>query len=267
MQARDFAKKPRFDFTCYRSCRSARCRHSVRRGFGGNFVSRKATHAYVNHSTVRRSRVPSPASWTILASASLLMLCTAAGPTLAQMLPAAAGKAVLYEQDANNPQDGSSTVGTVVWRAERVAGPGGKADIVVHADINIPKKLTLKWSIERNNDKEMPASHIIKVEFSIPPGAGHGDVIQVPAMMVKATETTAGGARLQGLAAKVKDNYFLIGLTNFEADRKRNIEVLQQRPWVDVPVFFSDARRGLISFDEGAEGKRILAEAFAAWGK
>lgn len=196
-------------------------------------------------------------------SASLLALCGVSGQTLGQT-PAPV-KAVLYEQDAANPNAATNTVGTVVWRAERVAGPGGKPDIIVHADVDIPQKLALKWSIERNNDKDMSASHLIKVQFTLPKGAGHASVLQVPAMMVKAGETSTE-ARLTGLAVKVAENYFLIGLTSMGDDRRHNVELLQQRSWVDVPVFFNDAKRGLVSFDEGADGKRILAEAFAAWG-
>jgi hypothetical protein len=112
----------------------------------------------------------------------------------------------------------------------------------------------------------MPGSHLIKVEFSVLASTGHGSVASMAPPMLKADETTPGG-RLVGLAAKVKDNYFLISLTTSEAERRHNVEMLQQRPWVDVPLLFSDTKRGLVSFDEGAEGKRILAEAFAAWGK
>jgi hypothetical protein len=206
----------------------------------------------------------SPACRAVLFAASLLAFCAASGAVQAQTAPA---KAVLYEQDAANPNAATAATGTAVWRAEKVAGPGGKPDVVVHADIDIPQKLTLKWSIERNNDKTMPASHLIKVQFTTPAGAHGGGVINVPSMMVKAAETTPGGAPLAGLMVKVTDNFFLIGLNNFDADKRRNVELLQQRPWVDVPVFFGDAKRGLVSFDEGAEGKRILAEALAAWGK
>ena len=90
-------------------------------------------------------------------------------------------------------------------------------------------------------------------------------MINVPGVMVKAGEASQG-APLKGLSVKVADNFFLIGLSGVELDRKRNAELLQDRSWVDVGMMFGDTRRAVVTFDEGPEGKRALAEAMAAWG-
>jgi predicted fused transcriptional regulator/phosphomethylpyrimidine kinase len=205
-------------------------------------------------------------SWALLFAAALLPFGAMPAPVFGETPPAPAKeRAVLYEESAENSDGSSNTVGTVVWRIERVAAaPGQKPDIVVYADVDIPKKLTVRWSIQRTDDRELPSSHLIKVQFTEPAGSAHGVVINMPSVVLKADET-GPEARLAGMSVKVAENFFLVGLTAADADRKRNIELLKQRPWVEVPVMFADAKRAFVLFDEGAEGKRVLAEAFDAW--
>jgi hypothetical protein len=217
----------------------------------------------VRHSFVRRSRVSLWVSWALLFSASLLPFGAALHPVLGQS-PAAPAKmrAVLYEDDAANP---TGAVGTVVWRTERIASaPGRKPEIIVHADIEIPQKLAIRWSIQRSDDRELPGSHLIKIQFTVAADSHHGSVINVPGVMMK-TDAAVQGGPLKGISVKVADNFFLIGLSNIELDRKRNAELLQDRSWVDVPMMFGDAKRAVVTFEEGPEGKRALAEALAAW--
>jgi hypothetical protein len=135
---------------------------------------------------VRRSRWGSGA---LLFAASLLPLGGALHPALGQT-PAAPAKAraVYYEDDSANP---SGSIGTAVWRTERVAtAPGQKPDIIVHADIEIPQKLTIRWSIQRNDDKELPSSHLIKIQCTVLADLRDGPVINVPGLMVKAGEAS-----------------------------------------------------------------------------
>jgi hypothetical protein len=47
----------------------------------------------------------------------------------------------------------------------------------------------------------------------------------------------ARGVPLAGLAVKVTNGYFLIGLSAVEADQQRNLQLLKERKdWFDVPV-------------------------------
>lgn len=222
----------------------------------------------VRHASVRwpfhRSFHRSFHSWAcraILISAALLPLSAVVNPVLGQT-PAPA-KAVLYENDPANP---NGSAGTVVWRTEQAPpAPGKKPEIVVHADVDIPHKLTVHLTIQRNDDREMPASHLIRIQFTVPAGSPRQSVLAVPALLVKANETSSE-AHLDGLAVKVADNFFLIGLTSAEVEKKRNVEWLLQRPLVIVPLVFADRSQAVVVIDEGAEGKRILAAALAAWG-
>jgi hypothetical protein len=70
---------------------------------------------------------------------------------------------------------------------------------------------------------------------------------------------------IAGLAVKVTNSFFLIGLSATEADRDRNLQLLKERAWFDIPVVYNNNRRGIIALEKGAPGERAFAEAFAEW--
>lgn len=191
----------------------------------------------------------------------------APGQTRPQAGPAAAQRVVLYEEDPSVPS-GKRFVGTAIWRTEQVAaGPGQAGDVVVRADIEIPEpKIAVKWSLRRNTDKALPASHTIEIVFSSAADSPNGAIANIPGILMKQAEQTRG-APLAGLAVKVTNGFFLIGLSSAEADVQRNIQLLKERSWFDVPVVYANGRRAILAIEKGAAGERAFAEAFAAWGE
>ena len=178
-----------------------------------------------------------------------------------------AQKVVLYEEDPNDPA-GKRYVGTVVWRTEPVkAAAGQPADIAVRADIEIPdRKFKMTMSFRRNTDTSLPASHTAELTFILPPDFAGGGVGNVPGILMKSNEQ-ARGTPLAGLAVKVTDGFFLVGLSNVDADRSRNIQLLKERSWFDVPLVYVNQRRAIIAIEKGPPGERAFADAFAAWGE
>ena len=181
--------------------------------------------------------------------------------------PAVAQRVVLYEEDPSNAS-GKQYVGTAIWRTESVAaGPGQANDVAVRAEIEIPEpKVTVKWSLRRNTDKALPASHTIEIMFSLPPDFPNGGISNIPGILMKQAEQTRG-MPLAGLAVKMTTGFFLIGLSSAEADVQRNIQLLKERAWFDVPVVYANGRRAIMAIEKGEPGERAFAEAFAAWGE
>jgi hypothetical protein len=123
--------------------------------------------------------------------------------------------------------------------------------------------MTMKWTLQRNADKTLPASHTVEVVFTLPPDFAHGSVQNVPGVLMKETEQTRG-VPLAGLAVKVTDGYFLIGLSAVDSEMQRNISLLKS-PWFDVPIVYSDGRRAILAVEKGTPGDRAFTAAFAAW--
>ena len=178
-----------------------------------------------------------------------------------------AQKVVLYEEDQTNP-NGTQFVGTAVWRIERVApGPGQKPDVVVRAEIEIPEqKASVRLSLRRNDDKQLPASHTVEIVFTLPPDFPHGGIANIPGILMKQGETTRG-VPLNAVAVKVTANFFLIGLSSVDVEMQRNIQLLKERSWFDVPLVYTNQRRAIIAIEKGAPGERAFNDAFAVWGE
>ncbi len=177
-----------------------------------------------------------------------------------------AQKVVLYDEDPSDPK-GKQYVGSVVWRLEPIKASGNqKADVAVRADIEIPeRKFKMTMSFRRNTDSSLPASHTAELTFVLPPDFPGGSVSNVPGILMKSNEQ-ARGTPLAGLAVKVTDGFFLVGLSNVDADRGRNIQLLKERSWFDVPLVYANQRRAIIAIEKGAPGERAFNDAFAQWG-
>jgi len=176
-----------------------------------------------------------------------------------------AQRVVLYEEDPADPK-GKRYVGSAVWHVETVSpGANQPLETVVRADIDIPeRKMTMRWTLQRNLDKAMPASHTVEVVFTLPSNFPHQGIQNVPGVLMKENEQTRG-VPLSGLAVKVTDGYFLIGLSASDTDMQRNIALLKDRPWFDVPIVYADGRRAILAVEKGTPGDRAFAQAFQAW--
>jgi hypothetical protein len=187
-------------------------------------------------------------------------------PSSDQLAPVAQ-RVVLYDEDPSDPK-GKQYVGSVIWRTEQIkASAGQQADIAVRADIEIPdRKFKMTMSFRRNTDTSLPASHTAELTFVLPQDFSGGGVGNVPGILMKSNEQ-ARGTPLSALAVKVTDGFFLVGLSNVESERTRNLQLLKERSWFDVPLVYVNQRRAIIAIEMGAPGERAFNEAFTAWGE
>jgi hypothetical protein len=180
---------------------------------------------------------------------------------------AVAQKVVLYDEDPSDPQ-GKRYVGSALWRTETISpGPGLSPELAIRADIEIPeRKLRMTWSLRRNTDKALPASHTIEIMFTLPADFPEGGINNVPGVLMKQNEQ-ARGVPLAGLAVKVTNGYFLIGLSAVDVDVQRNIQLLKERDWFDIPLVYTSGKRAILAMEKGTPGTRAFEEAFRAWGQ
>jgi hypothetical protein len=188
-------------------------------------------------------------------------------PSSSDQVAPVAQRVVLYDEDPSDPK-GKQYVGSVIWRTEQIKASGNqKPDIAVRADIDIPdRKFKMTMSFRRNTDTSLPASHTAELTFILPQDFSGGGVGNVPGILMKSNEQ-ARGTPLAGLAVKVTDGFFLVGLSNVDADRTRNLQLLKERSWFDVPLVYVNQRRAIIAIEKGAPGERAFNDAFAAWGE
>jgi hypothetical protein len=188
-------------------------------------------------------------------------------PSSSENVAPVAQRVVLYDEDPSDPK-GKQYVGSVIWRTEPIKASGAqKPDVAVRADIEIPdRKFKMTMSFRRNTDSSLPASHTAELTFILPQDFSGGGVGNVPGILMKSNEQ-ARGTPLAGLAVKVTDGFFLVGLSNVDSDRARNLQLLKERSWFDVPLVYVNQRRAIIAIEKGAPGERAFNDAFALWGE
>ncbi|MCA6114682.1 hypothetical protein J6524_07085 [Bradyrhizobium sp. WSM 1738] len=188
-------------------------------------------------------------------------------PSPGENVAPVAQRVVLYDEDPSDPK-GKQYVGSVIWRTEPIKASGNqKPDIAVRADIEIPdRKFKMTMSFRRNTDSSLPASHTAELTFILPQDFSGGGVGNVPGILMKSNEQ-ARGTPLAGLAVKVTDGFFLVGLSNVDSDRSRNLQLLKERSWFDVPLVYVNQRRAIIAIEKGSPGERAFNDAFVAWGE
>jgi hypothetical protein len=190
-----------------------------------------------------------------------------AGTPGTQNAPAVAQRVVLYEEDPNDPQ-GKRFAGSAIWRTETISpGPGLAPELAVRADVEVPeRRMTVTWSLRRNTDQALPASHTIEIVFNLPADFPGGGIANVPGILMKQSEQ-ARGTPLAGLAVKVTNGFFLVGLSAVDTDVQRNVQLLKERAWFDIPIVYTGGGRAILAMEKGPPGDRAFADAFAAWEK
>jgi hypothetical protein len=172
--------------------------------------------------------------------------------------PAGATRAVLYEEDAST--HGRQTDGSTVWRTERDTKTN---DLVVRADIEIPdRRMRTTLRLLRNSDASLPASHLIEVSFHLPPDFPNGSIGNVPGLLMKTSAQTRG-VPLAGLAVRMGNAAFLVGLS--QEGQARNVQLLTERAWMDIPIVYGDGKRAILAIEKGASGERAFNDAMASW--
>jgi hypothetical protein len=176
-------------------------------------------------------------------------------------------RVVLYDENPADPK-GKQYVGSVIWRTEQIKDVGSqKPDIAVRANVDIPdRKFKMTMSFRRNTDPSLPASHTAELTFILPPDFTGGGVSNVPGILLKSNEQ-ARGKPLAGLAVKVTEGFFLVGLSNVEADKARNIQMMREQAWFDIPLVYNNQRRAIIAVEKGPPGEQAFNDAFSAWGQ
>ncbi|WP_050630489.1 hypothetical protein [Bradyrhizobium viridifuturi] len=199
---------------------------------------------------------------------ALALLVSIAGhpgklPAAADEVAPSAAWAVLFEEDPADPV-GRKLLGSVVWHTDTIKTAEASDETIVLADIDIPKRFKLALTLKRNVDKALPASHVIELTFVPVPGYIGQRIATVPGVLTKSTEQ-GHGTPLVGVSARVAENMFMIGLSNGQMDRQRNLQALKERPWFDIAIVDGNQRRAILAVEKGSSGDAAFAMALTAW--
>ncbi|CUA98579.1 hypothetical protein [Pannonibacter indicus] len=176
-----------------------------------------------------------------------------------------AQKAFLYEEGEDASGSGTASAGNVAWSVSEENGSGGQAETVLVAQAQIPdRNINVTLRIKPNTDSSLPASHLVEIQFQLPGGFSGGDVSNVPGLVMKPTEEARGDALL-GASVKVAPGYFWIALSSVDSERDRNLALMRERGWIDIPMLYENGKRAIFTIEKGTPGARALEQALAVW--
>ena len=166
-------------------------------------------------------------------------------------------RAIYYYQGPEG-SPGEASEGTVTWteimKDDRPA---------IQALLKIAEPdVTASVTIYKNFDGALPASHLVEIQFD--GGLGENPIQRVPALVLKQTEQ-ARGQPLAGAAVPVTNELFWIALSDDADQASKNIQLLREGSWFDIPILFSDQTRALISFEKGIPGDKVFETVMASW--
>lgn len=191
-------------------------------------------------------------------------------------LPAIAGSERVVLVDFNNGDKRSD--GAVMWRTEQVKTSGGRDDLAIRADLEIPgSSFKLSMVLRRNLDPSVRASHVIELTFDVPADfidGGMGDPFFMflgPAEMSGRLDALSGTTRRTHL-----NGQYVEMLSDQPGDICRNLAILNGNAW--LAVYINGAKRkprGVRSavadqslwFSKGAAGQQVFDTVFTAWEK
>ena len=174
-------------------------------------------------------------------------------------------RSILYEEGEETGGAGTAAQGAVVWTLDEETNLDGQSQAVLSAAIEIPERdVKVDIRIKPNDDTSLPASHLVEIKYEFPESFAAGDVVNVPGLVMKPTEEARGDA-LIGASVKVSPGFFWIALSSLPNEQQRNLALLRERGWIDIPMLYENGKRGILTLEKGSAGADVVEKAIAAW--
>lgn len=171
-----------------------------------------------------------------------------------------AQRAIFYEQGEEG-SSGKASQGAVAW--ERVERP--QQPPAIEARIDLPEQdATINLTFTSNTDPGLPASHLIEIAIEGEGALGPGGIQRVPALVLKESEQARGQA-LAGAAVPVTERLYWIALSDDPDQIGRNLSLLRDGSWFDMPIMYENGERALLTFEKGIPGDRVFETVLAEW--
>ena len=174
-------------------------------------------------------------------------------------------RSILYEEGEDAGGAGTAAQGAVSWNVDEVRDLDGQVQAVLNAAVEIPERdVKVDIRIKPNDDTSLPASHLVEIVYEFPESFAAGDVVNVPGLVMKPTEEARGDA-LIGASVKVSPGIFWIALSSLPNEQQRNLALLRERGWIDIPMLYENGKRGILTLEKGSAGADAVEKAITAW--
>jgi len=185
--------------------------------------------------------------------------------TVAAIDPAsvAGSQSLLLEAQDNGTTGAVPFSGTVDW--SKGTDENGQPTLVGKASIPA-RNLQVELLIRKNSDPQLPASHVMEINFTVSDSFIGGSIAGLPGVLLKDEELTQG-TPLVGASARVVGNSFLFALSAAPEDAAANTKLLTDRKWIDLALIYASGKRAIITLEKDDKAEKMFQDVFTAWGK
>ncbi|AEQ52437.1 hypothetical protein [Pelagibacterium halotolerans] len=171
-------------------------------------------------------------------------------------------QSLLLEEQTGGAAGAVPYTGSVEW--SRGTDELGHPTIIAEASIPA-RNLDVDVLLRRNADANLPASHLMEVDFTVAESFVGGSIANLPGVLLK-NEELVQGQPLTGASARIVGNSFLFALSSAsDIDVENNLNLLENREWVDLAMVYGTGRRAILTLEKGEDGDAIFADVMAAW--
>lgn len=169
-------------------------------------------------------------------------------------------RAALLVEAPEEPTKIKTYVGNVFWTTQTKQSTSGPIS-VMHGEVTVPEaKFKFSFNLQKNDDANFPASHMMDMRFA-PESTSAIPAIKTARLPELRQEEAERGETLRGALVPITANAYLVGLSRIEGDQSRNIDLLNQRNWIDISFVAADGREAKITFEKGIPGDTALKDA------
>src|SRR5690606_891702 len=178
------------------------------------------------------------------------------------VLSAEGAQSLLLEEQTSGSTGAVPYSGSVEW--SRGTDELGHPTIVAEASIPA-RNLEVQVLLRRNADANLPASHLMEVNFTVAETFIGGSIANLPGVLLKDQELVQGQP-LTGASARIVGNSFLFALSSAsDIDVENNTRLLEERGWIDLAMVYGTGRRAILTLEKGEDGAAIFDDVMAAW--
>lgn len=173
----------------------------------------------------------------------------------------AGSQSLLLEASDSGSTGAVAVSGDINW--SKGTDENGQPTLIGKATIPA-RNLSVEVLIRKNADAQLPASHLMEINFTVGSSFVGGSIAGLPGVLLK-NEELVQGVPLVGASARVVGNQFLFALTTVPEDKAANINLLTTRKWMDLALIYASGKRAIITLEKDAAAQQLFTDVFAAW--
>jgi hypothetical protein len=174
-------------------------------------------------------------------------------------------RAAMLIGNSSDPQKPTVVLGNAYWSVIPPINATQPSTLAVRVEVDIPdQKMHATVTIRKNADASLPATHTIDLRVTFADGAEIKGIKDMGLPQLRKDDAPSGDP-LSGVRVKINDSYYLVGLTRSDTDAAHNLDLLSTDSWLDFPLLLNDDRIAKLTFEKGATGDQVIAQALNAW--